>query len=75
MDVKIITNKIQCKHCGDIIESTRVHDYKKCKCGKVSVDGGKEYMSRNFPGFPWENHFKELSHYIDEDGNEVNNDE
>ena len=58
---KIITNKIQCKHCGDIIESKTVHDYIRCKCGKVSVDGGKEYLKRDFPSFPMEDHFIELS--------------
>lgn len=24
---RIISNKIQCKHCGEIIESKHVHDY------------------------------------------------
>lgn len=46
--LKIITNKIQCKHCGDIIESTYTHDWKECSCGRVSVDGGHEYMKRSF---------------------------
>jgi len=46
--IKIITNKIQCRHCGDIIESTYTHDWKKCSCGKVSVDGGHEYMRRSY---------------------------
>lgn len=42
----IFTNKIRCKKCGDIIESTWVHDFKQCKCGAVAVDGGHEYMKR-----------------------------
>ena len=37
---KIIINKIKCKKCGDIIESTHRHDLKICKCGAVAVDGG-----------------------------------
>ena len=37
-------NAIRCKHCGDVIESLYRHDYKFCKCGKVSVDGGKDYL-------------------------------
>ena len=44
--MKIISNKIQCKHCGEIIESTSVHNFVTCKCGKVSVDGGKDYLRR-----------------------------
>ena len=46
--IKIITNKIQCKNCGDIIESTYTHDWVECSCGRVSVDGGHEYMKRSF---------------------------
>ena len=33
---KIITNKIKCKKCGDVIESTHRHDFKLCKCGAVA---------------------------------------
>ena len=43
---KIITNKIRCKKCGDIIESTHRHDFKFCKCGAVAVNGGKDYLRR-----------------------------
>ena len=57
----IVSNKIQCKHCGDIIESKTVHDYKTCKCGKVSVDGGLYYLKRRFPSLPVENHLVDLS--------------
>lgn len=43
---EIISNKIKCKKCGDIIESKSTNDYKKCSCGTVSVDGGKDYLKR-----------------------------
>ena len=43
---KIISNKIRCKHCNEIIESTSGHDFKTCKCGAVSVDGGYAYLRR-----------------------------
>lgn len=33
-------NRIQCLHCNDIIEATHQHDFKSCKCGAVSIDGG-----------------------------------
>ena len=43
---KIITNKIRCRKCGDVIESTYTHDFRFCNCGAVAVDGGKEYLRR-----------------------------
>lgn len=43
---KILINKIQCKKCKDIIESTYTYDFKYCKCGLVAVDGGKDYLRR-----------------------------
>lgn len=43
---KIISNKIKCKKCGDVIESKHVHDFKLCKCGSCAVDGGKDYLRR-----------------------------
>ena len=36
---KIIKNAIQCKKCGEIIESKSRHDYVQCKCGSCAVDG------------------------------------
>lgn len=43
---EIISNKIKCKKCEDIIESKSTNDYKKCSCGTVAVDGGKDYLKR-----------------------------
>jgi len=40
----ILKNRIQCKKCLDIIESTHVHDFKWCKCRSIAVDGGRDYM-------------------------------
>ena len=44
---KIITNKVKCRKCGDVIESVFTHDLKRCKCGAVEIDGGKEYLRRS----------------------------
>jgi DNA-directed RNA polymerase subunit N (RpoN/RPB10) len=44
----IIQNKIKCNNCGDIIESKYRHDFVSCKCGRVSADGGKDYLKRCF---------------------------
>ena len=43
---EIISNKIKCKKCGDVIESKTNNDLKRCSCGAVAVDGGKEYLKR-----------------------------
>ena len=43
---EIISNKIKCKNCGDVIESKSTNDLKRCSCGAVAVDGGKEYLKR-----------------------------
>ena len=48
---KIISNKIQCKFCKDIIVSKHTHDYVTCSCGRVSVDGGDSYLKRSFKEF------------------------
>jgi hypothetical protein len=57
---KIYSNKIKCNSCGDIIESKTVHDFKWCSCGKVAVDGGKEYLRRL--AMSWDE-FTDLSEY------------
>lgn len=42
----ILRNRAQCKLCGDIVESVHVHDFRRCKCGAMAVDGGKSYLKR-----------------------------
>lgn len=59
---KILRNVIQCKNCGEIIESKDTHDLVTCKCGRVSVDGGHEYLRRCFAND--ENDFIELSENV-----------
>ena len=64
---KIIRNAIKCNHCGDVIESTHVHDFKWCSCGTVAVDGGKCYCKRSFKNSPAD--FTEMSEFEKEDAN------
>ena len=61
---KIITNKIKCRTCGDVIESVFTHDLKRCQCGAVEIDGGKEYLRRSANSI---DDFIELSTVINED--------
>lgn len=44
--MKILKNCIQCKQCGDMIESKSTHDFVTCSCGACSVDGGLECLCR-----------------------------
>jgi tRNA(Ile2) C34 agmatinyltransferase TiaS len=61
---KIIKNAMKCNNCGDIIESTSVHDFKTCSCGNISVDGGHVYLKRSFMhGATWE----DMSEYEDDE--------
>lgn len=46
--MKIIANKIQCKNCGDVIESKFRHHFVMCSCGDTSVDGGTDYLKRSY---------------------------
>jgi predicted phosphodiesterase len=39
-------NKLMCKLCGDVIESKTRHDFVRCKCKSIYVDGGKDYFKR-----------------------------
>lgn len=61
--IKIKRNAIKCKHCGQVIESKSRHDLQVCQCGRVAVDGGKEYLRRlgNIDGYT------ELSEYEERD--------
>ena len=63
MNIKV--NKVKCKICGDIIESKFRHDFKTCKCGKVSVDGGLDCIRRCAPS---KGAFEELSEYEEDNG-------
>lgn len=57
-EYRIIKNMIMCNNCKDVIESKFRHDFVTCNCGRVSVDGGKDYLKRSFME-PTD--FKELS--------------
>lgn len=46
--MKILINRAKCKNCGDVIESRYTHNYVRCSCGSISVDGGREYLKRGF---------------------------
>lgn len=41
---KTIITVIKCKRCKQFIWSRSHHDFRTCKCGNCSVDGGREYV-------------------------------
>ena len=49
---RIIRNRIRCNTCGDIIESSSVHEIVSCSCGRVYVDGGLDYLRRGYKDGP-----------------------
>lgn len=46
--------KIRCEHCGVTIESKNRHDMVWCKCGKVGIDGGTDYVKISGYTGDWE---------------------
>ena len=66
MREQLIRNAIQCKHCGDVIESKHRHDFVSCSCGCCCVDGGLDYIRRGFLHSKDEDYI-ELSEYSDDE--------
>ena len=48
MKHRLTKNQAQCNKCGDIIESKSRHDFVRCSCGSLAVDGGLDYTRRVF---------------------------
>lgn len=42
----IVSNRVLCLKCKDLIFSANRHDFNYCKCGAVAVDGGMDYLRR-----------------------------
>ena len=59
---KIIRNALQCKLCGEVIESKDRYDFVQCKCGSCAVDGGLDYLRRAYVS---EDCFIDLSEVIE----------
>lgn len=43
----IISNKCQCRKCGDIIESIKNNSIIWCRCKSIYIDGGTQELQRN----------------------------
>jgi hypothetical protein len=63
MTDKIIRGRAKCLSCLDVIESKHCHDYVRCKCGKIMLDGGNEYVRYRWPGGNREEYIELLTDY------------
>ena len=43
---RLLRNRARCSRCGDTVESLHRHDFQRCGCGAVAVDGGRDYLRR-----------------------------
>lgn len=41
---RIKRNAAMCLKCNDKLHSTHRHDFVRCKCGSISIDGGNAYI-------------------------------
>ncbi|MDE3022097.1 MAG: hypothetical protein KGI54_09565 [Pseudomonadota bacterium] len=57
-------NRAKCRLCGDVIESFHQHDYVRCSCDQIAVDGGNHY--HKCEAVDWVNFIR-----IDDEGNEI----
>ncbi len=66
----IMRNRAKCKLCGDIIESLHRHDYVRCSCDEIAVDGGPG--GKDGTGY-WRCSAKDWRNFVrvDDDDNEV----
>jgi len=44
MEKILIKNSIVCRTCGDVLVSTHTHDFVRCSCEAVYLDGGNSYQ-------------------------------
>lgn len=58
---RILKNAIRCNYCGEIIVSTRRHEFVRCKCGCCHVGGGSECLRRGYRYSPYD--YMELSEF------------
>lgn len=43
MNKNLNVSAVQCPKCLDVIFSRARHDFRRCSCGAVGIDGGRDY--------------------------------
>lgn len=54
-------NAVTCLICNDYVRSRNKHDFRSCKCGNVSVDGGSHYPRVVYKTEKFETHYEFFS--------------
>lgn len=63
---------IKCPNCNDVIYSRTRHDMRWCSCGKVAIDGGREYTKLLYP--PEYNDLETITIEVDATNDQLYND-
>jgi hypothetical protein len=50
---KLVRNAALCLECDDVVESTHSHDFVRCFCENLFVDGGLDNPRRGFRSNEW----------------------
>lgn len=66
----LIKNAARCRKCLSYIESKHRHDFVRCECGSIFVDGGLDYERFGWPGGDINDWVEDLSEYSPENGQE-----
>lgn len=46
--MKLKRNAARCLKCNTVVESKHRHDFVRCPCGNLLVDGGLDYARRGY---------------------------
>lgn len=65
---ELIRNAARCKKCLTVIESKHRHDFVRCECGSIFVDGGLAYCRGGWPGGDREDWVEDLCEFRPENG-------
>lgn len=63
---KLTRNAARCKKCNTVIESKHRHDFVRCLCGSIFIDGGLEYNRGGWPGGELNEWVEDLCEYTEE---------
>lgn len=69
----IRSNKAKCLKCDDVIISMHRHDYNTCSCGNLSVDGGLDYLKRNYRDVDNVEELSEIDYYDERENLQMEN--
>lgn len=65
---QLIRNAARCKKCNTVIESRHRHDFVRCECGGIFLDGGLDYRRGGWTGGNPNDWIEDLSEYSPENG-------